>query len=51
VAGCLVGLPLIAVPLALAAVHFVVEERFNQSLLFDLVRRPASVRLPHAEAA
>ena len=52
VAGCVVGLPLIAVPLVLAAVHFVVEERFNQSLLFDLVRRPASARLPqHAEAA
>jgi predicted metal-dependent phosphoesterase TrpH len=51
VAGCIAGLPLIAVPLVLAAVHFVVEERFNQSLLFDLVRRPAAARLPHAEAA
>jgi predicted metal-dependent phosphoesterase TrpH len=51
VAGGIVGLPLIAIPLVLAAVHFATEERFNQSLLFDLVRRPASVRLPHAEAA
>ncbi len=51
VVGGIIGLPLISIPLVLAAVHFAGEKRFNESLLFDLVRRPASVRLPHAEAA
>ena len=46
-----IGLPLITIPLALAFTHFVVEERFNQSLLFDLVRRPAMGRLPRAAEA
>jgi hypothetical protein len=41
------GLPLIAVPLAIAIGHFVLEERFNRELLVDLVarRQPA---LPEA---
>jgi predicted metal-dependent phosphoesterase TrpH len=34
------GLPLVAVPLALAMAHFVLESRFNRGLLFDLVARP-----------
>jgi predicted metal-dependent phosphoesterase TrpH len=48
VLGCaLLGLPLIAVPLAIAIGHFVLEERFNRELLVDLVarRQPA---LPEA---
>jgi predicted metal-dependent phosphoesterase TrpH len=36
-----VGAPLVAVPLVLAAGHFVLESRFNRSLLFDLVAQPA----------
>jgi predicted metal-dependent phosphoesterase TrpH len=51
VVGGILGMPLISIPLVLVAIHFAGEERFNQSLLFDLVRRPASVPLPHAEAA
>jgi hypothetical protein len=51
VLGGVIGMPLIAIPLALAFSHFVLEERFNQALLFDLVRRPARGRVPHAEAA
>ncbi len=43
--GGLLGLPLVAVPLAAAMAHFVLEERFNRALLFDLVKRPA-MRLP-----
>jgi predicted metal-dependent phosphoesterase TrpH len=39
------GLPLVCLPLAGALAHFILEERFNQKLLFDLVARPA-VRLP-----
>ncbi|MPY86379.1 MAG: hypothetical protein GEU99_00480 [Luteitalea sp.] len=41
VLGAAVGLPLVTIPLALAYAHFVLEERFNQSLLVDLVARPA----------
>ncbi len=46
--GGLVGMPLIAVPLALALGHFILEERFNRDLLVDLVARPArpALRLP-----
>jgi predicted metal-dependent phosphoesterase TrpH len=51
VIGALVGLPLVVVPLALAFTHFMIEERFNQALLFDLVRRPATGRLPEAVEA
>lgn len=39
--GGLVGLPLVALPLVGAMLHFIEEARFNQSLLFDLVERPA----------
>ena len=45
VLGSLIGLPLVSVPLLGAAVHFALEERFNQALLFDLVAKPA-VRAP-----
>jgi predicted metal-dependent phosphoesterase TrpH len=45
--GSLVGLPLMCLPLAAALVHFILEERFNRALLFDLVARPA-YRLPKA---
>jgi predicted metal-dependent phosphoesterase TrpH len=45
--GGLLGLPLICLPLAAALAHFILEERFNQKLLFDLVARPA-VKLPEA---
>jgi len=34
-------LPLLTLPLIGAMVHFVEEARFNQSLLIDLVERPA----------
>jgi len=43
--GSLVGLPLVCLPLAAALVHFILEERFNRTLLFDLVARPTH-RLP-----
>jgi len=39
-AGGLLGLPLVAIPLALALGHFILEERFNRDLLVDLVARP-----------
>ncbi|MGE0864194.1 MAG: PHP-associated domain-containing protein, partial [Vicinamibacterales bacterium] len=39
--GGILGMPLIALPLAGAYLHFVTEERFNRDLLYDLVRRPA----------
>jgi predicted metal-dependent phosphoesterase TrpH len=45
--GALLGLPLICLPLAGALAHFILEDRFNQALLFDLVARPA-IRLPEA---
>jgi hypothetical protein len=41
----LIGLPLVAIPLAGALGHFILEERLNRALLFDLVKRPA-IRLP-----
>lgn len=40
------GLPLLAMPLAAAMGHFLLEERFNRSLLFDLVARPAGAQVP-----
>lgn len=48
VLGGILGLPLMSLPLAAAAAHFVLEERFNRSLLFDLVARPAAARVPEA---
>ena len=47
-AGALLGLPLVLVPLAMAVGHFVLEARFNQALLVDLVARPSGRRLPPA---
>lgn len=41
--GGILGLPLVALPLAAAYLHFVTEERFNQNLLYDLVARPARI--------
>jgi predicted metal-dependent phosphoesterase TrpH len=41
--GGVLGLPLVALPLAGAYIHFVAEERFNRNLLYDLVARPARV--------
>jgi len=40
VLGAAMGMPLVTIPLALAYVHFVLEESFNRSLLIDLVARP-----------
>jgi hypothetical protein len=45
VLGGLLGLPLVALPLAAALGHFILEQRFNRALLFDLVKRPAT-RIP-----
>jgi predicted metal-dependent phosphoesterase TrpH len=42
VLGGLIGLPLVALPLAAALGHFIMEQRFNRALLFDLVKRPAT---------
>jgi predicted metal-dependent phosphoesterase TrpH len=47
-AGGLLGLPLIAIPLAVALGHFILEDRFNRELLVDLVARPSSAKLPAA---
>jgi predicted metal-dependent phosphoesterase TrpH len=47
VLGGIIGLPLVALPLAAAMAHFILEERFNRALLFDLMKRPA-IRLPEA---
>lgn len=41
VLGGILGLPLICVPLIAALGHFILEDRFNRALLFDLVKRPA----------
>ena len=46
VLGGVLGLPLLCLPLVGALGHFILEERFNRSLLFDLVARPATTRLP-----
>ena len=34
------GCPLVSVPLVLSVLHFVLEARFNQTLLEDIVKRP-----------
>jgi predicted metal-dependent phosphoesterase TrpH len=47
--GAVIRLPLVLVPLALAAGHFVLEARFNRRLLVDLVARP-SARTPRRAA-
>jgi hypothetical protein len=41
----LASLPLMAIPLVIAAGHFMLEDRFNKSLLVDLVARPAGAHL------
>jgi predicted metal-dependent phosphoesterase TrpH len=46
VLGGVLGLPLISLPLAAALGHFLLEQRFNRRLLFDLVARPAGARVP-----
>jgi hypothetical protein len=45
-------LPLVSIALAGAYLHFVMEERFNENLLFDLVARPAPTlrRVPELAA-
>jgi predicted metal-dependent phosphoesterase TrpH len=50
--GGVFGLPLISIALAGAYLHFVMEERFNENLLFDLVARPAPslARVPELAA-
>lgn len=40
-----VGLPLVSVPLVLASLHFMLEARFNRSLLKDMARFPM-LRVP-----
>lgn len=50
--GSLISLPLVTLPLIAAAGHFIEEARFNQSLLVDLVARPAIAHgLPLSEVA
>jgi predicted metal-dependent phosphoesterase TrpH len=49
--GGVLGLPLVALPLAGAYVHFLTEERFNRDLLYDLVARPAQTRARVPELA
>jgi hypothetical protein len=45
-AACLMtGVPLVVLPLVLASLHFVLEARFNRSLLKDMARFPM-LRLP-----
>jgi predicted metal-dependent phosphoesterase TrpH len=45
-AACLaLGVPLVSVPLVMASLHFVLEARFNRSLLKDMARFPA-LRVP-----
>jgi len=44
--ACLaLGVPLVSVPLVLASLHFMLEARFNRSLLKDMARFPA-LRVP-----
>jgi hypothetical protein len=51
VLGGLLGLPLLCLPLVGTAVHFIDEARFNRSLLFELVARPATARSALASVA
>ena len=50
--GGILGLPLVSIALAGAYLHFVMEERFNENMLFDLVARPAPsmARIPELAA-
>jgi predicted metal-dependent phosphoesterase TrpH len=49
--GGVYGLPLVPLAFAGGFLHFVVEERFNRNLLFDLVARPTRVPAPTAVLA
>lgn len=51
VIGGAIGLPLLLLPLAGAMMHFMEESRFNRSLLFDLVARPATATRATARLA
>jgi hypothetical protein len=42
VLSAVVGLPLTVIPVIGAMLHFIFEERYNRSLLLDLVARPAA---------
>lgn len=44
-AGLVAGAPLVVVPIVLSALHFVLEARFNRSLLRDMARYPM-LRVP-----
>ena len=44
--GSVLSLPLVTLPLLAAMAHFIEEARFNQSLLVDLVARPAIAHQP-----
>ena len=46
IAGGLVALPLVSIPLLAAMAHFILEDRFNRALLFDPVARPTAPRVP-----
>ncbi len=46
VAGAALGAPLVCLPLVGAMLHFIEEARFNQSLLFELVAKPAGRAVP-----
>lgn len=50
--GGVLGLPIVPAALVGAWLHFVMEERFNENLLFDLVARPAPAmaRVPELAA-
>ena len=47
VLSAVLGLPFTIVPVIGAMIHFIFEERYNRSLLLDLVARPAA-RIPEA---
>ncbi len=51
VLGGILGLPLLCLPLVGAIVHFLEEDRFNRSLLFDLVAYPALAHGPRPIAS
>jgi predicted metal-dependent phosphoesterase TrpH len=47
--GAVLALPSIALPLIGAMAHFIEEARFNNSLIFDLIARPAIARRTPAD--
>ena len=49
VVGGILGMPLICLPLVGAVLHFLEEDRFNRSLLFDLVAHPRVASREHRE--